>query len=164
MPACLTDLFALTPTRDGDIYLTGTPGGTAAKMPKFPVITKMVRMGFDDVAMMKVMSNTVGKSPDFLKDGDEVEITIRSPDGVVDLGTQRNTVRDADPKDYPGEWQSVVGHWGGARVGRVVLGGYLASIAAAFAAGRGARRAALAVVAAYFAAVLLTVPKPKAKL
>ena len=44
---------------------------------------------------LKAFLAAQGTNPKFLRDGDVIEATIGTDDGTLDLGRQRNTVRDA---------------------------------------------------------------------
>ena len=66
----------------GDLVLTGTPAGTA--------LTSGGRQ-----MELKAFLAAQANNPNFLHDGDVIEATIGADDGAVDLGRQRNTVRDA---------------------------------------------------------------------
>jgi 2-keto-4-pentenoate hydratase/2-oxohepta-3-ene-1,7-dioic acid hydratase in catechol pathway len=69
----------------GDLVLTGTPVGTALS-------TGGKSGGHLDLTAFLAAQTT---NPRFLRDGDLIEATIGTDDGVLDLGRQRNTVRDA---------------------------------------------------------------------
>lgn len=77
----------------GDLVLTGTPGGTALKAP--PRVVEKIGALLPPAMKWKAFFKSQAKNPHYLKDGDVVEITIETPDGKIDLGTQRTTVRFA---------------------------------------------------------------------
>lgn len=66
----------------GDLVLTGTPAGTAltsgGKTMELPAFLALQQT-----------------NPRFLSDGDVIETTIGTDDGTINLGVQRNTVKDA---------------------------------------------------------------------
>ena len=66
----------------GDLVLTGTPAGTA------------LTSGGKQMEL-KAFLAAQADNPNFLHDGDVIEATIGADDGAVDLGRQRNTVRNA---------------------------------------------------------------------
>ena len=66
----------------GDLILTGTPVGTALTTGGKPM-------------ELKAFLAAQQSNPNFLSDGDVIEATIGTDDGAIDLGRQRNTVRDA---------------------------------------------------------------------
>ncbi|MFF0243121.1 fumarylacetoacetate hydrolase family protein [Rhodococcus pyridinivorans] len=77
----------------GDLVLTGTPGGTALKAP--PRAVEKIGALLPPAMKWKSFFKSQAKNPHYLKDGDIVEITIETPDGKIDLGAQRTTVRYA---------------------------------------------------------------------
>ncbi|MFE5486496.1 fumarylacetoacetate hydrolase family protein [Streptomyces sp. NPDC056527] len=86
----LSRFQALAP---GDLVLTGTPGGTALKAP--PKLVEIIAALLPPAAKWKAFFKSQEKNQRYLHDGDVVELSIRTPDGAIDLGTQRNTVRYA---------------------------------------------------------------------
>jgi 2-keto-4-pentenoate hydratase/2-oxohepta-3-ene-1,7-dioic acid hydratase in catechol pathway len=66
----------------GDLILTGTPVGTALSTGGKQMELK---------AFLAAQENNAN----FLHDGDVIEATVATGDGAIDLGRQRNTVRDA---------------------------------------------------------------------
>lgn len=86
----LSRFQALAP---GDLVLTGTPGGTALKAPPKPV--EIVAALLPPAMKWKAFFNSQAKNPKYLHDGDVLELSIRTPDGAIDLGTQQNKVRYA---------------------------------------------------------------------
>ncbi|WHU46299.1 fumarylacetoacetate hydrolase family protein [Gordonia sp. L191] len=77
----------------GDLVLTGTPGGTALTAPPKPI--EIVGSLLPPHVKWKAFFKRQAGNPKYLHDGDVVEATIRSGDGMLDLGTQRNVVRYA---------------------------------------------------------------------
>ncbi|MFI8568548.1 fumarylacetoacetate hydrolase family protein [Rhodococcus sp. NPDC078407] len=74
----------------GDLLLTGTPGGTALKAPAKPI--EMIGALIPPALKWKVFFKKQAKNPDFLQDGDVLELTCSTPDGALDLGVQRTRV------------------------------------------------------------------------
>jgi 2-keto-4-pentenoate hydratase/2-oxohepta-3-ene-1,7-dioic acid hydratase in catechol pathway len=74
----------------GDLLLTGTPGGTALKAPAKPI--EMIGSLIPPALKWKVFFEKQAKNPDFLQDGDVLELTCSTPDGSLDLGVQRTRV------------------------------------------------------------------------
>ena len=68
----------------GDIVLTGTPVGTA--LTTHGIAPK------GDIDILAFLSAQAENNPNYLHDGDVVEATVATDDGVIDLGTQRNKV------------------------------------------------------------------------
>lgn len=86
----LSRFQALAP---GDLILTGTPGGTALKAPPKPV--EIIGALLPPSLKWKAFFNSQAKNDKYLHDGDVLELSIRTPDGAIDLGTQQNKVRYA---------------------------------------------------------------------
>ncbi|MGB3771131.1 MAG: fumarylacetoacetate hydrolase family protein [Rhodococcus sp. (in: high G+C Gram-positive bacteria)] len=86
----LTGFQAMEP---GDLLLTGTPGGTALKAPAKPI--EMIGALVPPAVKWKTFFKKQGSNPNYLKDGDVVELTVSTPDGKIDLGMQRTKVRAA---------------------------------------------------------------------
>jgi 2-keto-4-pentenoate hydratase/2-oxohepta-3-ene-1,7-dioic acid hydratase in catechol pathway len=84
----LTQFQELAP---GDLILTGTPVGTALSAPPKPVeiIANLLPPAVKWRAFFKRQAN----NPKYLQDGDVVEASVATDDGVIDLGTQRTTIR-----------------------------------------------------------------------
>jgi 2-keto-4-pentenoate hydratase/2-oxohepta-3-ene-1,7-dioic acid hydratase in catechol pathway len=90
-PARALSLLArFQPLAPGDLLLTGTPGGTALKAP--PKIAGKLAALLPPAMRWKLFFNRQAANPRYLRDGDVITATITSPDGRLDLGTQRNTV------------------------------------------------------------------------
>ena len=86
----LTELSGVHDLHPGDLIATGTPAGCALSIPS-PMMQRVAallpeRMRWE--AFMRVQGNR----PGYLKPGDVVEASIRSDDGVLDLGVQRNRI------------------------------------------------------------------------
>ncbi|MFE1880094.1 fumarylacetoacetate hydrolase family protein [Streptomyces diastatochromogenes] len=86
----LSRFQALAP---GDLVLTGTPGGTALKAPPKPV--EIIAALLPPAVKWKTFFNSQQKNEKYLHDGDVLELSIRTADGAIDLGTQQNKVRFA---------------------------------------------------------------------
>ncbi|MFF3846866.1 fumarylacetoacetate hydrolase family protein [Streptomyces sp. NPDC002328] len=89
----LQELSRFQALATGDLILTGTPGGTALKAPPKPV--EIIGSLLPPAAKWKAFFNTQAKNAKYLRDGDVLELSIRTPDGAIDLGVQQNTVRYA---------------------------------------------------------------------
>ncbi|MFG3289081.1 fumarylacetoacetate hydrolase family protein [Streptomyces sp. NPDC048179] len=77
----------------GDLVLTGTPGGTALKAPPKPVA--LIASLLPPATRWKAFFNSQAKNEKYLCDGDVLDLSIRTPDGAIDLGIQQNKVRFA---------------------------------------------------------------------
>lgn len=75
----------------GDLILTGTPVGTALSAPPKPV--QMIANLLPPAMKWKAFFKSQERNTKYLRDGDRIEASIATDDGVVDLGTQRMTVR-----------------------------------------------------------------------
>jgi 2,4-diketo-3-deoxy-L-fuconate hydrolase len=87
----LTEFSQLENFEIGDVILTGTPGGVALQPPK-ALAQKIVGLLPEDKKWGLFVKNQL-RSTAYLKPGDRVVASIRTDDGVLDLGTQHNTVR-----------------------------------------------------------------------
>jgi len=91
----LTLLSRFQPLAPGDLLLTGTPGGTALKAPAKAVATLAGLL--PPATRWKLFFRRQAASPRYLHDGDVITATIATPDGRLDLGTQRNTIIGKTP-------------------------------------------------------------------
>ena len=74
----------------GDLILTGTPHGCALQVT--PELIKTVSK-MPEAEKWKYFSSEQQKNGLYLEPGDTVETSIRSADGRINLGTQKNTIR-----------------------------------------------------------------------
>jgi 2-keto-4-pentenoate hydratase/2-oxohepta-3-ene-1,7-dioic acid hydratase in catechol pathway len=86
----LSVLSRFQPMARGDLLLTGTPGGTALKAPS-KVVEKLAGL-LPSATKWRLFFERQARNPRYLRDGDVITATIRSADGLLDLGTQHNTV------------------------------------------------------------------------
>jgi 2-keto-4-pentenoate hydratase/2-oxohepta-3-ene-1,7-dioic acid hydratase in catechol pathway len=91
----LTLLSRFQPMAPGDLLLTGTPGGTALKAPA--KLAGMLAGLLPPATRWRLFFGREAANPRYLHDGDVVTATIASPDGQLDVGTQRNTVIGKTP-------------------------------------------------------------------
>jgi 2-keto-4-pentenoate hydratase/2-oxohepta-3-ene-1,7-dioic acid hydratase in catechol pathway len=91
----LTLLSRFQPLAPGDLLLTGTPGGTALKAPG--KIAGTLGGLLPPATRWKLFFKKQAANPRYLHDGDVITATIASPDGHLDLGTQRTTVVGKTP-------------------------------------------------------------------
>jgi 2-keto-4-pentenoate hydratase/2-oxohepta-3-ene-1,7-dioic acid hydratase in catechol pathway len=77
----------------GDLILTGTPVGTALSAPPKPI--EFIGSLLPPAVKWKAFFKRQANNPKYLRDGDIVEASVATGDGVIDLGTQRNAVRYA---------------------------------------------------------------------
>ncbi|MGK8436808.1 fumarylacetoacetate hydrolase family protein [Ectopseudomonas hydrolytica] len=86
----LTELSSVQDFAVGDLIATGTPSGCALSVPS-PGKQRIGALLPDAVKWKMFMKVQEGRSQ-YLKAGDVVEASIRSSDGKIDLGIQRNRV------------------------------------------------------------------------
>jgi 2-keto-4-pentenoate hydratase/2-oxohepta-3-ene-1,7-dioic acid hydratase in catechol pathway len=91
----LTLLSRFQPMAPGDLLLTGTPGGTALQAPA--KIAGLAAGLLPPATRWKLFFGRQAANPRYLRDGDVITATIASPDGRLDLGTQRNTIIGKTP-------------------------------------------------------------------
>ncbi len=75
----------------GDLVLTGTPVGTALSAPSKAV--EVVSSLLPPAVKWKAFFKRQAEHTQYLHDGDLVEASVATDDGVIDLGTQRTVVR-----------------------------------------------------------------------
>lgn len=86
----LTELSAMHDLHAGDLLATGTPAGCALSVPS-PARQRAVALLPEDTKWA-LFRKVQSKRTQYLKPGDVVESQIRSFDGTIDLGAQRNRV------------------------------------------------------------------------
>lgn len=87
----LTELSALQDLHAGDLIATGTPAGCAAKAPGKLVYFVMNHL-LSPAAKWKLFIHKGLANPLYLKPGDQMTASIRTDDGALDLGEQRNRI------------------------------------------------------------------------
>ncbi len=89
----LNELSHIRDLKPGDMIATGTPSGVALTLPSKEVMAaSRTASPAERYAMFLESQKTVSE---YLNAGDLVEATIRTDDGTIDLGIQRNRVVDA---------------------------------------------------------------------
>jgi 2-keto-4-pentenoate hydratase/2-oxohepta-3-ene-1,7-dioic acid hydratase in catechol pathway len=86
----LTELSAVHDLEPGDLLSTGTPAGCALSIPS-PVRQKLAAL-MPERKKWEMFLKMQSRRRQYLQPGDVVEASIRSADGRVDLGTQRNRI------------------------------------------------------------------------
>ncbi|WP_439547196.1 fumarylacetoacetate hydrolase family protein [Sandarakinorhabdus sp.] len=89
--ATLAELSRIMDLQAGDLIATGTPGGVALHPPSAFV---QALAGFLSPARrFKAFMKGQLQQPRYLRDGQVITASIRTPDGAIDLGQQRNLIR-----------------------------------------------------------------------
>ena len=86
----LSELSRIQDLHTGDLLSTGTPSGCALSIPS--VEKQRAAAALPEDAKWKVFLDIQAARTQYLKAGDLVESRIASPDGLIDLGVQRNRV------------------------------------------------------------------------
>lgn len=87
----LSELSALHDLQPGDLIATGTPAGCAARAPG-KLAMWMARHLLSDAHKWRMFIAKGARNPAYLQPGDVMTSSIRTDDGVIDLGEQRNRV------------------------------------------------------------------------
>ncbi len=86
----LTELSGVQDLYVGDLLSTGTPAGCALSVPS--PFKQRVGALLPEAVKWAIFNKVQEGRDQYLKAGDIVEARIQSPDGVIDLGVQRNKV------------------------------------------------------------------------
>ena len=86
----LTELSGVHDLHAGDLLATGTPAGCALSVPT-PVKQRLVGL-LPERKKWELFFKFQARRPQYLKPGDLIEASIRSADGAIDLGVQRNRI------------------------------------------------------------------------
>ena len=78
----------------GDCLLTGTPGGVLAGANLKVAMAILLNFQKDEKRREKFTRAQLARTR-FLEPGDVLELSIRTTDGAIDLGRQRNQIADA---------------------------------------------------------------------
>lgn len=87
----LTELSALHDMQPGDLIATGTPAGCAARAPG-KLVMWIMRHLLSEAAKWRLFIGKGQRNPAYLRPGDVVTASIRTDDGSLDLGEQRNRI------------------------------------------------------------------------
>jgi len=86
----MTEIRDLKP---GDFIATGSCVGTAIKAPPPEILKNFGKM--TDAQRGQAFVDIADGNPKYLRHGNVITATIKTPDGSIDLGVQRNTIVDA---------------------------------------------------------------------
>ena len=89
-PATLTEFSALQDWQAGDLLATGTPGGCALQAPAKPLA--LLAQAVSPLRRQQLVRRVAARNPRCLRAGDEIEASVRTDDGAIDLGVLRNRV------------------------------------------------------------------------
>ncbi len=87
----LTELSAMHDLGPGDLIATGTPAGCAARAPG-KLAMWVMRHLLSDATKWRLFIEKGLANPAYLQPNDVLTVSIRSDDGALDLGEQRNRV------------------------------------------------------------------------
>lgn len=87
----LTELSGLHDLGPGDLIATGTPAGCAARAPGKLALWLMKHM-LSEQTKWELFIKKGLTNPSYLQPGDLIQATIRTEDGHIDLGEQRNRI------------------------------------------------------------------------
>ena len=87
----LTELSALHDLHPGDLIATGTPAGCAARAPN-KLQMWILRHLVSEAAKWRMFISKGMSNPAYLQPGDTMTASIRTDDGAIDLGEQRNRI------------------------------------------------------------------------
>ncbi len=87
----LTELAGLQDVFSGDLIATGTPAGCALRAPSKAAMF-IVRHFISDAAKWRFMIRKGANNPDYLRAGDQLDLTIATDDGAIDLGRQTTVI------------------------------------------------------------------------
>jgi 2-keto-4-pentenoate hydratase/2-oxohepta-3-ene-1,7-dioic acid hydratase in catechol pathway len=88
--ATLNELSGVQDFAPGDLIATGTPAGCALAIPS-PAKQRIAAL-LPERKKWELFMQAQAKRSQYLQVGQVVEATIRSADGAIDLGRQRNVV------------------------------------------------------------------------
>jgi 2-keto-4-pentenoate hydratase/2-oxohepta-3-ene-1,7-dioic acid hydratase in catechol pathway len=82
----ITELSTFANIAPGDVLLTGSPSGCALRVPP-PAIRKLVQL-LPERRFWKLFMDSQRRRKEYLQPGDQINATIRTTDGRIDLGEQ----------------------------------------------------------------------------
>lgn len=92
-PKTLTDLSEYSDIMAGDCLLTGTPGGVIMGLNPKTAIAILLNFKNDKKRRAKITAAQKARAK-FLQVGDQLDLSIRTSDGAIDLGAQHNVITE----------------------------------------------------------------------
>lgn len=89
-PATLTELSSLQNWQAGDLLATGTPGGCALQAPARPLA--LLAQLVSPIRRQALVRRVAARNPRRLQPGDEIQASVGTDDGALDLGQLHNRV------------------------------------------------------------------------
>ncbi len=93
----LTELSEIMDLSKGDLILTGTTGGVALNLTP-EVNGQLANSSLPAQQKLEILLESQADNGRYLKDGDIIRCEIKSPDGTIDLGEQKNLVVNGNKK------------------------------------------------------------------
>jgi 2-keto-4-pentenoate hydratase/2-oxohepta-3-ene-1,7-dioic acid hydratase in catechol pathway len=91
----LTELSQIMDLSQGDLILTGTPGGVALKLTS-EVSDQLLNPFLSGDKKLELLLESQIENSQYLKRGDIVKCQVKSVDGHIDLGIMENRVVTVD--------------------------------------------------------------------
>jgi 2-keto-4-pentenoate hydratase/2-oxohepta-3-ene-1,7-dioic acid hydratase in catechol pathway len=92
--ATLTELAELHDLHAGDLIATGTPAGCAARAPGKLAMFVLKHL-LSDAGKWRIFIRKGASNPAYLRPGDRIHASIRTDDGLIDLGEQTTRITAA---------------------------------------------------------------------
>ncbi len=89
--ATLTELAAMHDLHAGDLIATGTPAGCAARAPGKLVMFVLKHL-LSEAGKWRIFIRKGLSNPAYLRPGDRIQASIRTDDGLIDLGEQNTRI------------------------------------------------------------------------
>lgn len=90
----ITELSTFSNVSPRDVLLTGTPAGCALRAPP-RAVRNLMQLLLSEAQLWATFTRMQARRAEYLRPGESVRATIRSADGVVDLGEQHHLVEEA---------------------------------------------------------------------
>ena len=89
--ATLTELAAMHDLHAGDLIATGTPAGCAARAPGKLAMFVLKHL-LSEAGKWRIFIRKGSSNPAYLRPGDRIQASIRTDDGLIDLGEQNTRI------------------------------------------------------------------------